>query len=286
MLLSIIGLIRIRRVHRNFPRGGENSKLKVLACAKRARFFSPPSEKFSPTFRGGRDFPRGGRKSWRKLQNRRPQGAKKKFRKILLEYLLARTSPPPLSKFSGGRRPPLGCPGGAKLQGWRRPPLKSPGVRRHTRPPQCTPLIRTAQFYLNLLKRLLKTIFRQLSTVIQPFKIKRVRLQPFKMKQLWLRPFKIKWLWLSAFKINWLRLRPFKIKGLWLQVNFNKIICFGMRKFLVLTFYQSWRKMKASLALPLVRPLANWWLRWFDNQYNRWNEDLISEFSSLKKATK
>ena len=157
----------------------------------------------------------------------------------MLEYLLARTSPPPLSKFSGGRRPPLGCPGGAKLQGWRRPPLKSPGVRRHTRPPQCTPLIRTAQFYLNLLKRLLKTIFRQLSTVIQPFKIKRVRLQPFKMKQLWLRPFKIKWLWLSAFKINWLRLRPFKIKGLWLQVYFNKIICFGMRKFLVLTFYQS-----------------------------------------------
>ena len=52
-----------RRVHRIFPRGSENSRKKVLACAKRAWFFCPPPlGNFRPPSGGGEIFPEGGEK--------------------------------------------------------------------------------------------------------------------------------------------------------------------------------------------------------------------------------
>ena len=89
--------IAYRRVHRIFPRGGENSKLKVLALAKR-----PPPEKISPTFRGGGEiFPEGGENPEESYEI----GARRAPKFFLGKFCLNighQGLRPPLNKFCGG----------------------------------------------------------------------------------------------------------------------------------------------------------------------------------------
>ena len=134
---------------RIFPRGrGKNSKLKVLVSMKIFLPAPPPWELFARP-QEGQDFPRRGQKSWKKLQNWCPQGAKL-FRQILLKYWSSRTSPPP-EQVCGGQRHPWDAQQGPKLQGGQRPPEIPRGGNAAPAPPPVHASVREA--YSRTMKR-------------------------------------------------------------------------------------------------------------------------------------